>query len=302
MLTIKRLQLDAIIAQAAVAAGARLLCDTAVVDIKQEDDTVLIYSAGDSVPIRARMCVVATGAHVTLGKKMDIISDARPNAVAVRCYVTSPIELDRLIFSYEKEIIPGYGWIFPLPNGEFNIGCGVLRDQVIKSKLNLHSVFDRFVSIFPLAGEIMRSATHVSQLIGAPLRCGFVGTRSFRRDRVLAIGESIGTTFPFTGEGIGKAMESAELAAEIIHHYLCSHNQAVLADFDHVLKAKLEPKYTSYRAAEKWLAKPWLNDFLARKARKSRYIQQCLVGCLEETFNPRELLSWRGLLNVMLNR
>lgn len=61
----------------------------------------------------------------------------------------------------------------------------------------------------------MRDGQIISPLKGAPLRTGLSGTR-FARGGLLGIGECIGSTFPLTGEGIGKAMETGILAAEAI--------------------------------------------------------------------------------------
>lgn len=297
MVTIKRLHLDYIIAKEAVRSGA-VFKQSNVTKIEKTEDFVSIDAAGFLNPVISKICIIATGAHVTLGKKLGIINDIRPNAVAVRCYIKSPIKLDRLVFSYDKEIVPGYGWIFPLPNGEFNIGCGVLQNQVITQNLNLHSVFDRFVSTFPMAREIMEKATEKTKLVGAPLRCGFVGTSMPWAGRVISIGEAISTTFPFSGEGIGKAMESAEMAADVVNEFLVSGKLDVLPRYDRLLKDILEPKYEGYRKAERWLSRPWVNDFLAKRAQNSRHIQECLSGLLEEKINPKELFSLKNALNL----
>ena len=53
--------------------------------------------------------------------------------VAVRGYIATPRSrravdhLDDLeLRTREGELLPGYGWIFPLGNGEVNIGVGAL--------------------------------------------------------------------------------------------------------------------------------------------------------------------------------
>lgn len=292
MMVIKRYHLDRIIVEKAIKLGT-IFNVAKVSDINQSNDFVYVRAKEEFY--KTKICVLATGANVTIGKRLGIVENQKPNAVAVRCYIKSPILLDRLVFSYDKKIAPGYGWIFPLRNGEFNIGCGVLQDQVLVDNLNLHHVFDRFVSVFPLAEEIVSKATEKSKLIGAPLRCGFVGTKNFCQGRILSVGESVGTTFPFSGEGIGKAMESAEMAAVVIDKFLREGNQNVLADFDMFMQKKLGPKYDGYRKAEKWLTKIWLNDFLAKRAQKSKRIQKCLKDLLEEKLNP-EIFSFKGLI------
>jgi len=298
MVVIKRFHLDEIIVKEAIKSGVNFAVEK-VVDINQDENYVYVYTK-NSV-FKSKTCILATGANITIGKKLGIISNPKPNAVAIRCYVKSPIVLERLVFSYDKKIAPGYGWVFPLPDGEFNVGCGVLQDKILTDNLNLHQVFDRFVSVFPLAKEIIDKASEKSKLVGAPLRCGFVGTNTFRLGKILSVGESIGTTFLFTGEGIGKAMESAEVASSVIDKFLKTENQDVFYEFKDFIKNTLNPKYDSYRKAEKWLTKLWLNDFLARRAQTSKYIQKCLVDLLEERKTPTDFISLKELLKYFIN-
>lgn len=65
------------------------------------------------------------------------------------------------------------------------------------------------------------------------------------------------------------------------------------------IKNILDPKFNTYRKAEKWLTKIWLNDFLARRAQKSKYIQKCLVDLLEEKASPEDFLSLKRLFNFL---
>jgi flavin-dependent dehydrogenase len=63
------------------------------------------------------------------------------------------------------------------------------------------------------------------------LRCGLQEAGSICRGNILAIGETIGATFPFTGEGIGKAMETAEIAAEVSHKALTRGNTECMKEY-----------------------------------------------------------------------
>ena len=52
--------------------------------------------------------------------------------MAVRGYIATPRSHEPWITSHlelrspEGKVLPGYGWIFPLGNGEVNIGVGAL--------------------------------------------------------------------------------------------------------------------------------------------------------------------------------
>jgi flavin-dependent dehydrogenase len=108
----------------------------------------------------------------------------------------------------------------------------------------------------------------------------------------MCAGEVIGTTFPFTGEGIGKAMQTGLLAAETISLALKKDDIGQLRAYADRVDRELRPAYRGYRAAEKWLSKPWVNDFMARRFRSSRYLQEQLAELFSESGDPRALFSF----------
>ena len=61
----------------------------------------------------------------------------------------------------------------------------------------------------------MAGGRWIGPLKGAPLRCSLDGAR-YSRPGLLVTGEAAGSTYAFTGEGIGKAMETGMLAAEAL--------------------------------------------------------------------------------------
>ena len=167
--------------------------------------------------------------------------------------------------------------------------------------MNLRDAFKSFLTSFPLAAEIMRHAEAISPIRGAILRCGLSGTRPHGPGNILVLGESIGATFPFTGEGIGKAMETGEIAAEVAHEAFTRGDLSLLSEFPRRLENELKPKFLGYRIAENWFSRPWLNDFVARRIRSSRMLQELVVGIVNETVDPREVFSLRGMLRSFVN-
>ena len=78
--------------------------------------------------------------------------------------------------------------------------------------VNLRQVFEAFCEIYAPARELMAGGTPLGELKGAPLRCSLDGAL-YSRPGMLATGEAIGSTYDFSGEGIGKAMQTGMLAA-----------------------------------------------------------------------------------------
>ena len=300
-LTLKRVHLDALIVKKAIESGASF-CQARVSGVEVQPNSTLLVSLDEfATPLRSRTVFLATGANVEMPSRLGLVTEHQPSGVALRCYVRSPVALDRLVISYDRSITPGYAWIFPLGNGEFNIGCGVSYRRKSGSPVNLREAFKSFLTSFPLAAEIMRHAESISPIRGAILRCGLSGTRPYGPGNVLVLGESIGATFPFTGEGIGKAMETGEIAAEVAHDALTSGDLGRLSEFPRRLENELKPKFLGYRIAENWFSRPWLNDFVARRIRSSRILQELVAGIVNETVDPREVFSLRGMLRSFVN-
>ena len=295
-LTLKRRILDQLILRHAVARGATFHARK-VEDVRPNpDDTITLSLAGSGEMIQARIVLIATGANVELPSRLGLVEETLSSAVALRCYVRSPYPLDRLIISYDRSITPGYAWIFPLGKQEYNIGCGFTYNRKRREGRNLREVFHNFIRSFPLAKEIMKRAESVTSLKGARLRCGLKGTIPKGKANILVIGESIGATFPFTGEGIGKAMETAEIAAGLAHKALSGPSIECLDRYAADLERDLRHRYLSYQIAETWFSNPWVNDFMARRIRRSRYLQEAISGLVNETVDPRKIFSVGGIL------
>ena len=297
--TLRRRVFDELLVREAVARGARFIQAHVTGIDPQPGATVALELGGDAgaeTRVRARVALIATGADTQLLAKAGMLERAEPSAFAMRCYVRSDLELDRLIVAFDRPILPGYAWIFPMPNGEYNVGCGIFGGSQRVRDVGLKAIFETFLDEFPLARDLMRTGERISPLKGARLRCGLSGAKPFAAPNILAIGEAIGTTFPFTGEGIGKAMETAEAAADVIADALRAEDPSGLTDYPERLRA-LRPKYTGYELAERWTRSAFLSNLLARRVRSSPKLLAAASGVLNETVDPAEIFSPRTLLS-----
>ena len=292
--TLRRKELDAVLVETAVAAGAILRKgDVVRVDDVAEGVTVGLRNGAE---VRGRTAVLATGAEVSLLERTGALSRKAPTALAVRAYVRASRGPDELLISFDRSIVPGYGWVFPLPDGWFNVGVGVLHQARSDRRRSLRGLLDRFVGAFPPLQEMMASAGTLEDIRGARLRCGLEGARLNAGERILAVGEAVGTTYPFTGEGVGKAMETGALAAEAVLRASCPGGPTPVEWYARQVEEELRPRYRGYQAAQEWFARPLLNDLLAWRARKSPYLRQTAAEMVAEVSDPREAVSFRGLL------
>ncbi|NNG16902.1 MAG: FAD-dependent oxidoreductase [Gemmatimonadales bacterium] len=298
-LTIRRDLFDTLLAQAAVGRGASFAVAD-VLGIEERPGRVLLRCRGTEARLAARLAVVATGADIRPIRSPAPSTPTQPSAVAVRCYARSSVSADRMIVSFDQSILPGYGWIFPLGNQEFNLGCGVFRRGRAGRKANLRTMFQAMLEFFPPAREVVANGALTSPLKGAPLRCGLRGVPTYAGGRVVAVGETTGTTFPFTGEGIGKAMETGALAADHVNTALAAGSLEPLERLPLAIQSALEPRYHGYNIAERWLSHPWVSDFLIKRAQGSEALRNAAAGVLNETVDPSAIFSWRGVVASLI--
>jgi len=292
-LVIKRCHLDGLLGQAAASAGATVA--HAHVERVESGEIASVTVRSKHTPFKSKIAIIATGADVRLLAPLGMVERSKPSLIAVRRYIRSTARIDKLVFSFDRRIAPGYAWLFPLPDGEYNVGCCTAYGE---RRTDLADVLERFVHEFEPLREFAAGITHEGPLRGALLRCGLKGTMPWQPPNVLAIGESIGATFPFTGEGVGKAMETGERAAAVALRALKTNNLSILATFPSEIAA-LRPRYRGYELAEKWIARPYLVDVISRLMRRSRYAMACAEAVVNETCDPREIFSLRGLWKML---
>ena len=299
-ITIKRERLDSLIAEKAVQSGATFARET-VADIAMESDGLrACCRSASGKAVRARVITIATGANTRLPQRVGMGQAPEATHVAVRCYARSSFTIDYPVMSYDESVLPGCAWIFPLGEDEYNIGCCIRSRDVMRHHVNIQKTLKRFLSDFPSARQLMDHADNITPLRGSILRTGFQGVKPYVESKgLLAVGEVIGTTLPLSGEGIGKAMESGELAADVIHEALHSGTLTPLRQFPAMLEARIKPRYSSYERAERWIITPWLNDLVAMALKKNSRLREELAGVLRETVSPGAVFSLRGVLKSL---
>jgi len=295
-LALKRATLDARLAGEAVARGARLCIAEAIGVGTDQQGTAWVTLRDVPRPVRARVAVVATGARTTLLRDSGMLLRPRASAIALRCYLRSPAALDEWVVSFDRSIVPGYGWIFPVAAGEYNIGCGVFYDDRDRPATNLRRLFESFLEQFPPARRLRTAGCSLGPLEGAQLRCGLDGASFHDGGQVVAAGEAVGSTLHLTGEGIGKAMETGELAAAAIDEALSTGDPGRLGDYPDRVVGGLSRIYRGFRTAQGWISRGWVADLTAARLAGSRRLRGRLEGVLDETVAPEELLSPRGLV------
>jgi flavin-dependent dehydrogenase len=184
------------------------------------------------------------------------------------------------------------------------LGVGIIdshspRNRAMRN-LNLRRVFDDFCQVNATAREIVAGGTLVGDLKGAPLRSSLRGAR-FAKPGVLVTGEAAGSTYSFTGEGIGKALETGILAADaLIAARERQLDDAAVQSLYESSMDRLRPKFELYEKGNRVNHHPWLTELLIRRAARSPRLLQRMARVLEEKSTPDQLLTLRGLYKVFV--
>ena len=310
--------LDDILKRAAERAGARFYApwrfEAPLLDGDGDAATVVgarLKSATAGLhELRARWVVLATGAVPKALMAAGVCQRHTPSGIALRGYVHHPGLRGRvkaLEVVWHKQLRKGYGWIFPCPGDVFNIGVGLAHShgkqvdgRATMEDVNLRELLAAFGRIYAPAGELLGQGQVVGDFKGAPLRCSLAGVR-YSRPGLLVTGEAAGSTYAFTGEGIGKAMETGLLAADALLAAPAgpAGDAAARSAYEAALGA-LKPRFDLYERANKVNDFPWLADLLIWRANRSARILRRMEGVLEETGNPGNLVSLRGLTRLFL--
>ena len=220
---VPRLELDARIRDAALKDGAVGLEGAKAVDVVRAGDrvtgVVFELAGGRTHTVSCQRLVVADGARSTLGRVLGR-SWHRDTAfgVAARGYVRSGRSDDEWISSHlelrgeDDEVLAGYGWVFPLADGEVNIGVGTLATARRPANIRLRALIQHYAAArrtdWQLDGPVRAPSSALLPMGGAV--SGVAGPNW------ALIGDAAGCVNPLNGEGIDYGLETGRLVAELI--------------------------------------------------------------------------------------
>jgi geranylgeranyl reductase family protein len=247
--------------------------------------------------VETRLLIVANGANSNFSRHFaGLEKDEKHHAGAVRAYYRNVQGLHPNGFielHFLKDIIPGYLWIFPLPNGLANVGLGMRSDFISRRRFNLTKSLSELVTSYPPLRERFRQAELLGKITGYGLPLGSK-KRRISGDHLMLVGDAGHLIDPLSGEGIGNAVYSGFIAAEQAHKCLTTNDFSAqtMTSFDErvgrVLGKEME---LSYRL-QQMLSRPWLVNLLAnwvtRNPKLIYFISEMYsdLAMRKQVFNP----------------
>ncbi len=246
------------------------------------------------VEVRARYTVVADGANSRFGRSLGTSRNrAYPQGMAIRGYWRSPRHDEPWIDSWldirdkSGNVLPGYGWIFPVGDGRINVGIGLLSTFNQWKAVNTTHLLQSFAEYAPPSWDI-RPETACGPPTGGRLPMGMsVGPHA--GPTWLVVGDAGGTINPFNGEGIAYAYESGRFAADAVHLALVTGDGLALQTYRERLDEAYALYYKVARAFVRIIGRPELMKVLVTTGMRSRSLMEWVLRIMANLLRPDEL-------------
>ncbi len=250
---------------------------------------------GQREEIRANLILAADGANSMVAIKLGLNKNPDDHhIVALRAYYKNVGGMsDRIEIHLIKDLLPGYFWIFPLPNGDANVGLGMIKKDMKKKNVDLRKSIVQQIEENPLFKERFKNARLSGQIVGWNLPVASFH-RKCHSNGVMLLGDAASLIDPLSGEGVGNAMISGRIAAHVAAEAMqtSDFSEKFLKKYDKELWKEIGDEIkTSYRVQRLGKRFPNLIDKLLVKANEDEDFRKRVEKLLPYTSGRGEIGS-----------
>jgi geranylgeranyl reductase family protein len=311
-LTVPRIALDALLLEQAQAAGVRFVSNFRVKGLVRDGRATVASQGGtvigvegvlDGEPavVRAPLTCLATGAAVPLVEQAGLLRTAPLIIRATRSYFEDVGALDPLFqFYFDRGLLPGYGWIFPMAGGRANVGIGHFPSgQFRRRLLPSRRLYDGFLDQNLSVRQQLAGATPGGPVKSYPLRTDFPRVQT-QSDGLLLVGEAAGLVNPINGEGVDFALESGLMAAEVAAEALLAGDLSGqrLAVYGRRLRERYLVLFQYLAKMRDWYFRERVLNLIIRKAHRRPELKHLFVNAALGLADPRDGVSLRTLAKI----
>jgi geranylgeranyl reductase family protein len=258
------------------------------VEVFQGEKVLLVAQGNDRVTIQtehrtltAAVIAVAEGVNSKIREHIGADPLQKTDfSIGMRTYFANVSGFDSegsIELFFLGDILPSYIWLFPPVNGISNVGIGMLQKDILKRRISLQSLLEQQIREVPELSARFRNAERVSPYQAHPLPLWGKGNR-FSGDRYLLLGDAAGLVDPFTGEGIGNAMASAEVAATILLDCFKKNDYSAkaLSGYDRRIKNRLVGELKTGRILLRLARYKWLFNLAVSLGHRNKYLRNLM--------------------------
>lgn len=260
-----------------------------------QPDGYHLSSKDGSFKVKADVVIVANGAHSGFTRDVAGIKMEPKHYVAgIRAYYKGITGLHKDNFielHFLKNMLPGYIWIFPLPNGEANVGVGMLSNSARNKKVNLKQLMLDTLATDPVMKERFKNAELTGTIDGYGLPLGSK-KRKLHGERYMLVGDAGFLIDPFTGEGIGNALYSGRIAAQQAAAAIeaSDYSDTFFNAYDENVYRILGPELQVSTKLQKLIKYPWLFNMLMKMGSRNKQLKD-LMSCMFHEVDLRKKLG-----------
>lgn len=278
--------------------------NTEITGFKTRPDGIVL-STRNGQEIHAQIAVFANGANSAFMKDPGGISkDRKFTMTGIRAYyrgITKMHEKNYVELHFLKNLLPGYFWIFPLPNGEANVGVGIDQETISRKRLNLKKLMNQAVEEEPHLHDRFRSAEQLTpiQAYNLPL---WDKRRRISGERFMLAGDTASLIDPVTGEGMGHAALCGMYAAAQAERSLAAGNfsAAFMEQYDRQLYEKIGTELNISSKVPRFIKHAWLFNAVLRRASGSKVLQERLAQAMTDLEVRKKLKNPMLYLKIIL--
>lgn len=292
---IPRREFDHTLVQHAVAAGAKLRENTRLTQFERfSPDLVRVSGTEGKTPVslNAKLVIAADGSISPFSRRLGMVPGPA-DGLALRQYYRN-VSGDPGLFElhWEKSVLPAYGYIFHMNDGIAVVGTGMFSKDQKRLKANIQERLTTFMSQNPYAREVLKNAEAISPVAGHPFRDDAELVKPYANNLML-VGDAAGTGHPMTGEGIGPAMLSAEIAAQTAIAALQKGDlsETGLAPYGQAFHKHFDGLHKISQLARTALTLPWMVDRTIQTCAKDQVFGAAMAGILAGIVSPGEMLK-----------
>jgi menaquinone-9 beta-reductase len=286
---VDRVSLEVALLELIRGAGVRVYEGAVVrsVELDRERSRLHVSQAGDLRTWSARVVVGADGPTSVVARSAGVALEARLfRRAALTCH--------RALTATDARLVVGAGWymgIAPVPRDRVNLGL-VIGERELRYRLRhgtTSDVMNSSLREMPSATEVRNAADTDQVAVHLPL---LHRVRRTAGDGFVLVGDAAGFVDPISGEGLHRALVTAEFASRAIHSHLRGDATA-LREYDRRLRARFRSKDALSWALQLFMLRPELAHRAIRRLDRNTQMRATFAAALADlapassVFDPR---------------